>query len=297
MTGEDNMIDLHMHTNYSDGTDTVAQLLQKAEQMHLSHISITDHNTCKAYQELKDKAVRKEYTGDIIPGVELNTKVCQIPIEILGYNIDIETMQSLLEQTYIPTSERNRLEVKRIYEKCKREGIVLPEDFVTGYDGTVYASKYLHNSITQNESNKHLISEASWNNSNVFYREYLSDPNSKFYVDMEDILPDFEKASSIIKQAGGLVFLPHIYEYRKHADTILQYILEHYAFDGIECYYRNFTTEQTEHLLQICKKRNLYVSGGSDYHGRNKKGVEIGIGEGNLHVPDECIENWRKISL
>ncbi len=291
------MIDLHMHTHYSDGTDTVTELLQKAEKLHLPYISITDHNTCKAYAELKEKAIRDVYTGRIIPGVELNTKVCQIPIEIVGYNIDIETMQTLLEETYIPPNERNRLEVKRIYEKCTQEGITLPEDFVESYDGSRYASKYLHNCITRNERNRHLISEASWNNSNVFYREYLSDPTTKFFVDMDDILPDFEKASNIIRQAGGLVFLPHIFEYRKNADKILQYIVEHYAFDGIECYYRNFTKEQTDYLLHICQQRNLYISGGSDYHGRNKKGVEMGIGEGNLCVPDTCIDTWKKITI
>ena len=96
----------------------------------------------------------------------------------------------------------------------------------------------------------------------------------------------------MIKQSGGLVFLPHIYEYRDNSIKILEYILKNYKFDGIECYYRNFTKEMTDYLLSICKENNLYISGGSDYHGRVKSHIKMGIGEGNMHVPDAIIKDW-----
>jgi len=287
------MIDLHMHTTYSDGSDGVKELLEKAERLQLHTISITDHNTCKAYEELKENHIRNLFSGRMIPGVELNTKVWNIPIEILGYHVDTESLQAQLEKVYITKEERNKIEVQRMYEKCRQEGIALPEDFVEQFDGSVYASKYFHHCLTKEKSNQKFLSKASWENSNIFYREYMSNPTSKFFIDIQDIVPDFEQASNLIHQAGGLVFIPHIFEYRENAKPILQYILEHYTFDGIECYYRNFSKEQTQYLLNICQDRKLYVSGGSDYHGKNKRGVEMGTGEGNLCVPDEIIEDWK----
>lgn len=288
------MLDLHMHTRYSDGSDEVSMVLEKAEKLKLKCIAITDHNTCLEYNELKDEKIRSLFSGKIIPGVELNTKVLGIPIEILGYNVDTDLLQKYIDETYMSNEERCKLEVERLYNKCISEGILLPEDFVEKYDESMYASKYLHFLITKDENNKKLIDEDSWKDSNIFYRRYMSVPTSKFFVDMDDILPSFEKASEIVKKSGGMVFIPHIFEYGENSIKILNYILDNYKLDGIECYYRNFTQEKTDFLLDICKKHNLYKSGGSDYHGKNKPGVEIGTGEGNLNVPDDII-TWAKI--
>lgn len=288
------MLDLHMHTRYSDGSDEVSMVLEKAEKLKLKCIAITDHNTCLEYNELKNEKIRSLFSGKIIPGVELNTKVLGIPIEILGYNVDTDLLQKYIDETYMSNEERCKLEVERLYNKCISEGILLPEDFVEKYDESMYASKYLHSLITKDENNKKLIDEDSWKDSNIFYRRYMSVPTSKFFVDMDDILPSFEKASGIVKKSGGMVFIPHIFEYGENSIKILNYILDNYKFDGIECYYRNFTQEKTDFLLDICKKHNLYKSGGSDYHGKNKPGVEIGTGEGNLNVPDDII-TWAKI--
>ena len=78
------MIDLHMHSKYSDGTDEVIDMLKKAEAKKLSCISITDHNVCGAYDELENINVHDYYTGRIIKGVELNTKVLGIRKKIVG---------------------------------------------------------------------------------------------------------------------------------------------------------------------------------------------------------------------
>ncbi len=286
------MLDLHMHTRYSDGSDEVSMVLEKAEKLKLKCIAITDHNTCLEYNELKNEKIRSLFSGKIIPGVELNTKVLGIPIEILGYNVDTDLLQKYIDETYMSNEERCKLEVERLYNKCISEGILLPEDFVEKYDGSMYASKYLHSLITKDENNKKLIDEDSWKDSNIFYRRYMSVPTSKFFVDMDDILPSFEKASEIVKKSGGMVFIPHIFEYGENSIKILNYILDNYKFDGIECYYRNFTQEKTDFLLDICKKHNLYKSGGSDYHGKNKPNIEMATGKGNLKIESSMIRNW-----
>lgn len=292
------MIDLHMHTIYSDGTNTCTEILKKAQNKQLSYISITDHNTCKAYDELKQLNIKELYNGKIIPGIELNTKVLGIPIEILGYGIDTDFMNQNLNKLYISNYERNRIEIERIYEICLKNNIDVGENFIKNYNPEIYASKYLHNIITKNENNRLLIDNDSWDNSNIFYRKYMSNPSTLFFVNTDDIVPDFKTASNLIKQAGGLVFLPHIYEYRDNAEKILKYILQNYSIDGIECFYTTFNEEQNNYLIKICQDRNLYMSGGSDYHGDFKPNVDMASGFGNLKVEEKIIDNWKeKIKL
>ena len=79
------MIDMHIHTKYSDGDKTVEEILKMCEEKKLEYISITDHNTCKQYE---DEALNKNlFTGNIIKGVEMNATFKNKKIEVLGYNI------------------------------------------------------------------------------------------------------------------------------------------------------------------------------------------------------------------
>ena len=288
------MIDLHMHTKYSDGTDECIEILKKAEKKQLSYISITDHNNCDAYNELSKIDIKKFYSGKIITGIELNTKILGIPIEILGYGINPKKMNELTKKNYVSNAERNQIEVERLYEKCLKEGIILEDDFIKNYNPEMYASKYLHHFITKNSNNKKLIDQESWENSNIFYRKYMSNPSTIFFVDTSDILPDFDKATNLIKEAGGLVFVPHIYEYRDNAEPILKEIMRKNCIDGIECYYTTFSNEQHENLMKICRSEKIFMSGGSDYHGKFKKDVDMGSGKGNLEIPEKIIEPWIK---
>ena len=94
------MIDLHIHTNNSDGSDSVIEVLKKAEKLGLKTISITDHDTCRAYEELKNIDIKKYYSGNIIKGVELRCFYNRRIIELLGYNIDPQKMQEWLDDFY-----------------------------------------------------------------------------------------------------------------------------------------------------------------------------------------------------
>ena len=260
------MIDLHIHTKYSDGTDEVVEVLKKAENYKLDVISITDHNTCRAYNELETIPVEKYYSGKIIKGVELNTKLLGIPIEILGYGIDKDIMNEITSKEYLTPQKRNMIEMEKIYEKCKKANIDLGENVLENYDANMFTSKYLHSLITKKEENKKYIDDETWGNSILFYRKYMSNPESLFYVDMDEYLPSLEKTMEFVREAGGLVFIPHIFEYKENSLRLLEEILENYKIDGIECYYTTFTEEQRNHLLNICKEKNLFISGGSDYH-------------------------------
>lgn len=287
------MIDLHMHTKYSDGSDSCIEILKRVQERNLDVISITDHNTALSYEELENIEIQDLYKGKIIPGIELNTKVLNIPIEILGYGIDYKKMNELVKNVYIPTEKRNRIEVERLYNKCIKAGIILEENCLERYDSNGFASKFIHSEIIKNEENRKFISNEAWNDVKVFYRAYMSNPEGILYVEMDDFVPDFNTAANLVREAGGLVFIPHIFEYRENSEKILNFILENYKIDGIECYYTTFSEEQTEKLLEICKKRNLYKSGGSDYHGRNKPGVDVGVGKGNLKIENTIIDDWK----
>lgn len=235
---------------------------------------------------------KQYYTGEIVPGIELNTKVLGVPIEILGYGIDYNKMNEMLKDVYIPAEERNKIEVKRLYDKCIKAGIKLEEDCLKNFDSTSFASKFIQNEIKKFSENRDIITEDAWNDTKVFYRKYMSNPEGILYVEMDDFVPDFNVASELVEKAGGLVFLPHIYEYRENSERILAYILENYKIDGIECFYTTFTDEQKARLVKLCNDRKLYMSGGSDYHGKNKPNVDVGVGFGNLKVEDSIIDAW-----
>lgn len=81
------MIDLHMHSVYSDGDKTVEEILKMCEDKKLEYISITDHNTCAAYED-KNILNNNIFSGKIIKGVEMNATFENKNIEILGYNIN-----------------------------------------------------------------------------------------------------------------------------------------------------------------------------------------------------------------
>lgn len=286
------MIDLHMHTKHSDGTDDVIEILKKAEGKKLTYISITDHNTVDAYDVLENIDISNYYSGKIIVGVELNTKVLNIPIEILGYNFDYKLLKEKLPNIYISAEERNKIEFSRLVEKCKKMGIEISDNDIAQYDGKSFTSKYIHKIITQDINNKKFFDENTFNNSINFYRKYMSNPTCPFYVEMDDIVPDFETAANLIRECGGKVFLPHIFEYKDNSQKILDFILDNYKIDGIECFYTTFSKEQSDFLQNICIKRNLLMSGGSDYHGTFKPNVDIGTGFGNLSVPKSTLSNW-----
>ena len=125
-------------------------------------------------------------------------------------------MNELVKNVYIPATERNKIEIKRLYDKCLKAGIYLDKNCLDNYNPEMFASVFFHNEITKHEENQKLLSEEAWNSSKIFYRQYMSDPKTPLYVEMDDFVPDFNTASNLVREAGGLVFIPHIFEYKKY---------------------------------------------------------------------------------
>ena len=118
--------------------------------------------------------------------------------------------------------------------------------------------------------------------------------SSFFLNEIPYLCSSFDDVCKIIKKCDGLVFIPHIFEYRENSNKILKNILNKNVIDGIECFYTTFSKEQSDFLVNICKQNNLFMSGGSDYHGNFKPDVDMGTGKGNLFVEDKTVENWEE---
>ncbi|MCX8074074.1 MAG: PHP domain-containing protein [Clostridia bacterium] len=287
------MIDLHIHSKYSDGTDSVIDILKKAQKIGLKCISITDHNTCIAYDDFKKINIKEYYTGKIINGVELSTTLERAIIELLGYGVDIDYINDVTSKIYVSSKEIEEAQIKRACEKYKMIGIILDVDILDREMDEKFVSTFMHKHIVKHPDNMNYLKDTeSWNNTYIFYRKHFTNPKSPFFVDISDLIPSCETIINLIKESGGLVFIPHIYIYEENSKYILEYLMNNYKIDGIECYYSLYKDEQTEFLIDYCRKNNLYISGGTDYHGKFKSYINMGIGKNNLNIPFEILNNW-----
>ena len=118
--------------------------------------------------------------------------------------------------------------------------------------------------------------------------------NQKKYPNMNfiEFRPPYKEVIDIIHKAGGKAFLAHPFEY-KFKDTIefINDLRKEKELDGIECFHPSANQEQRNILVDYAKSNNLYISGGSDYHGSPKPDIEIGIGRGDLSISKEIL-NW-----
>lgn len=289
------MIDLHIHTTNSDGTDSTLEILKKAENLKLTHISITDHEKCDAYEELETIDIKKYFSGKIIKGTELKSYYKDRIIDILGYSIDTKVMKKSLDDFYKDKTHEvlQKKYLKHFYEQAKELNLKIDDiNNINWNPAKDWASVVFYNEIKKYEENKVKLPEDLWSGFDVFKKDYCYNRKNHFFIDKSEDLPSVQDTINRIHKSGGKAFLAHVYEYKWVQNKIefIKELLQIADFDGIECYYSNFSQEQTEELLDFCKKNNLYASGGSDYHGKNKKNIELGIGRGNLAIPEEILK-------
>ena len=291
------MIDLHIHTNNSDGSDSVIDVLKKAQKHELSYMSITDHESVNGHYELRNIDVKQYFSGKIIPGVELKNYYKDRVIDILAYNIDIDKFNEYLEKNYKNKTHRmlETKNLKHLYKQAKAYGLTLdPIEKINWDPDSDWGSVVVYNEIKKHPENEAKVPKDLWESFSNFKKDYVYNRNNMFFLDKKDDYPSPAETVKQVHLAGGVAFLAHVHEYKWVKDKI-QYITElvkNSNLDGIECYYSNFTEEQIKELLEYCKKNHLYTSGGTDYHGAKRPSVEIGVGKGNLRVPDEIIKDW-----
>ena len=290
------MIDLHMHTTYSDGTDTVKELLEKAESLGLEVISITDHNTCKAYYEMENFNVKEMYKGDILVGCEFTTSFDNRLIEVLGYGFDYKNINKYLEEFYSDelVNKRTNILYNRLLDKIKELDLEFHLERVRDKKfKNEFFERGIYEELVKYENNKEKLKEDVWASFSNFYRKGLTNPKSKLFINHAEFKPSIKEIVKLIHENDGIAFLAHPYQY-KFTDTenFLDKLYNEVALDGVECFYTTFSEEQTNYLLDFAKERNLLISGGSDYHGTNKENHNLGIGRGNLKISKDIISNY-----
>lgn len=289
----DLMIDMHSHTTYSDGSSSVKELLEEAEQQGLTMLSITDHNTIQAHHELKNPATRNIFSGNIMSGVEITTTYQGETIEVLGYGFDLDMMQQFLNENVLTFEEKQKKEYELIKKQYQKIGVIFePTNIV--FDATKESSRAaFYNDIKKHSENERFfLNPESLKTVGSFSRNEVYNPKSPLYVDESSLFPSLAKSIEMIHQAGGVAFLAHTYAYSPNIANDLLNIIEKYPLDGLECFYTTFTEEQSNYLVELCKDKNLFMSGGSDFHGTRKINHNLGTGHGNLHIDESVIEPW-----
>ena len=296
-------IDLHTHTNCSDGRVAPEHSLAEAEALGLSLFSISDHNTVNAYRNMSD--IRHVFGGKILPAAELSTTFKGDVIEILGYGIDTEKMSELISKNYFTFYEKQVREARLDTDALIAAGATLDEEFVramkeephTIFDPSRETNRpYLLREMQRHPENVRFFeSEEEFLNLTPqrFSRDYLFNAQSALYSDQSSLSPDLMTLLDMINTCGGLAFLAHPFVYSQNVISSLDDLAAS-GIDGMECFYGTFTSEQKRFLFDYCEEKGLFKSGGSDFHGLKMRPKNIiGYSDGEK-IPFSLIEPWFK---
>ncbi|GFZ33023.1 phosphatase [Clostridium zeae] len=285
------MIDLHIHTTTSDGSDEAKEILIKAEQLGLKYISITDHDSIGAYKKLKDINIHNYYKGVLIPGCEFSAVHNGKPIEILGYGIDLDVINSIGIVSDDKFYERENTYLKKLMEVCRNLNLKYTDNL--SIKGKYFATQIMHADLKKYAENEKHVDKAVWESLNSFYRTCVNNPDSPFFLDQMKDYVTVPEAAALIKKAGGKSFLAHLYGYFvEDHEAFLNSIVSLNVLDGIECYHSLHSMEKTKALLNYCEKNNIYSSGGSDYHGALKPNVKLGESITGIKIPYDILKPW-----
>lgn len=255
--------DLHLHSNNSDGSASVKELVKSVIEAGIDIFALTDHDTVNGINEIN------QYLPNgikFINGIELTCKVRDIKCHILGYNINpnYKGLTDLINEG--KKLRKQKLETRIEYLKNVWNIQLTQKELNWLYSRPSVVKTHLANI---------LVNRGLAGNNVEAMKKYLDNcktGNTRF---------NGEKAIKVIESAGGIPVWAHPLggEGEKHISeeeflSKLEIMTES-GIQGLECYYSRYTPEETEILVHFAKKYNLYISGGSDWHGANKS-VPIG---------------------
>lgn len=285
------MIDLHVHTKYSDGRLEVKEILQRAKEQGITTISFCDHNVLSAYEELSNKNI-KNYDVRIITGIEFDFVHNHKDFHMIGYNFDWKKMiksNLINKKTDEEIMEDERKKLEFLKSICKKMNIKIDDklDVKTSNDKASTLIKY--NMMEFEENNEILDKMLGKSREKSFARGYVHNPNTSFYIDMTIGLPSANEVAELIHNSGGEVFLAHPFDYKDLDHK--EYIQDMYnlgILDGIECIHTRHTLEQINYIKQFCKENNLKISGGSDFHIDGKQRLGYGV-NGEMPITEDYL--------
>jgi len=265
--------DLHAHTSESDGTYTPDQLVKEALKRSLSAVAIVDHDTVSAIPAAL-KAVESTDL-EIIPGIELTSQYENQEVHILGYFLDYQD-KGLLDK--LKPVRQNR--IRRAHEMIKNlKGLGIELDPQTVFDiaaGGTVGRMHIARALVKD----------GWAGSTAeAFRKYIGD-RSPAYVLGFRFSP--EEAIKIIRDSGGVAVLAHPY-ILNNDEWIADFAAS--GLQGLEAYYPEHSQSQVNYYLDLAKKLDLAVTGGSDFHGSAKPGIKLG----SVKIPLELVEKLRLV--
>lgn len=276
-------IDLHIHSCYSDGTCTPEELVDLACETGLSAIALTDHDTVNGVSAAITYGKSRGLL--VLPGIELSCEHTFPPakkkeIHILGYNInhEDENLRSTLKNVVDERERRNH----KMCENLAQAGFPITyEELSSRFPDTV---------ITRAHFARFLYEKGSVRSIDAAFRSILNQ-KGPYFVSRRYMTP--EEGISLIKKAGGVPVLAHPLLYKLSVTEIRNLLTElvSYGLEGIEAIYSRNHGNDEAFVRKLAKEYNLFITGGTDYHGANKPDLSIGTGTGKLQIPASILES------
>ena len=276
------MIDLHVHSTCSDGTLSPTELVDYAIQKGLSAFALTDHDCVEGLDTILSYAKSLPNAPEIIPGIELSTDENGQEVHMVGLFIDHHNPEfnQYLQEFIESRTTRN----KKMCHLLQEHGMnITYEELEAEFPGAV---------LTRAHYAKLLLKHGYVKSIKEAFERFLGD-HCPCYVSREKITPVM--AIDLIKKAGGLAILAHPILYHMsdaRLDALVQKLKEA-GLTGIEAIYSTYSPAEERQIRKLSTKYDLLLSGGSDFHGENKPGLDLGTGYGKLYVPEEILDKLK----
>lgn len=276
------MIDLHLHTTCSDGSHSPEDIVQMAAEAGLRAVAICDHDTLDGNDAAM--AAGEKLGVEVLPGVELSVVWEEYrDIHVLGYGLDHHNPPLLakLKEFRDFRRNRNRMIVERVNEQLAAEDRA-PLSVEAVQARAAGAIGRPHIALA-------LVEAGYVRDADDAFRRYLvpCDVPKRFFPLVEAI--------DLIHAAGGVAVLAHP-PFISHERKVLEKLIDAFValgIDGIEAYNSGASNDDIDWMITVARRRNLLVTGGSDFHGESKGDIVIGRGRGNLKIPYTCVSEIR----
>lgn len=274
-------IDLHTHTTASDGSMAPAVLVRHAYESGLAAVAITDHDTMEGVEQALEEG--RKLGIEVIAGIEVSVDFTP-EMHLLGYFPDghYEPILNTLEDLRERRKQRN----PQIIDKLNKLGLEITMNEVNRITG---------GSITSRAHIARVLIEKGYAaDMEEAFDKYLAFGRPA-YVKKDKLIP--VEGIAEITRSGGIPVLAHPIYLNMTAEQLDKLLgeLTEAGLKGIEAYYTDNTASQTEELLRLAQKHCLVATGGSDFHGGFKPGIEIGSGRGSLMVPYSVLKRLKHV--
>jgi len=278
------MIDLHCHTTASDSDKTPKEFIEEAANANVTTVAITDHDTVDGIVEALNEGAKRGVR--VIPGIELSAEVEHGRVHVLGYHIDYndENLINTLEKL----NEGRRQRVPKIVEALQKAGINITVDEVKKFATGTIGRPHVAAALVEKGYETSIKSAMS---TGVLADGGIADIKHKKLSPKECV--------ELITASGGIPVLAHPYQTKlddKQLDMFIASLVP-FGLKGIETVYSEHTEEMTSQYKALASKYNLIETGGSDWHGTIKPGINLGVGRGNLNVPQKFVDQLDAIKL